>query len=359
MPWPVVVASGGPRERGRRYGEQAAERAHRSVELYEQVFLRAAGLTWAEARRRAGAFVEAVDVYDHQLLPEIEGIAQGAALDAEDVLALNLRTEVMYGLGHARECTALCASPAAADGQMLLAQNWDWKPATAATCVLLICAPAGRPAFATLVEAGLLAKCGVNEAGIGLMTNALQSSLDRGEPGVPFHAILRKILTSGSFEAAVAAVTHADRASSANYLIGSRDGRAVDIEATPANTRLLEGEALAHANHFLWSDRGFKDLGLLEGGGTRGRQRRADAALAGGATSHRGFETTLRDHRGLPDSVCAHRNPALDELDDYVTIASVVADLTESTLSVSDGPPCGSAYERFALADLFALARGG
>ena len=154
-----------------------------------------AQLPWPEVRR-GRPFVEAIDAYDVQLLPELEGIAEGAGVDAEDVLAVNLRTEIMFGLdarpaqaAATRECTAI--GRRLDDGRVWIAQTWDWKPAVRDTCVLLVCAPHDGPGFVTFVEAGLWAKCGANEAGIGLATNALQTSLDRGEPGVPYHAILR------------------------------------------------------------------------------------------------------------------------------------------------------------------------
>jgi isopenicillin-N N-acyltransferase-like protein len=92
VPWPVVLAAGGPRERGRAYGAQTAPLVQRSIEIYERVFAHYAQLPWAEVRGRAAAFVEAIDAYDVQLLPELEGIAEGAGVEAEDVLAVNLRT---------------------------------------------------------------------------------------------------------------------------------------------------------------------------------------------------------------------------------------------------------------------------
>src|SRR5512134_514464 len=237
MAWPVIRASGGPRERGRAYGEGTRDRVHRSIELYTAVFRHYTGLGWTEVRDRAGAFAEWFDDTDVQLLPEIEGIAEGAGVDAEDVLALNVRTEVMFGLDAraarvaAKECTAIgAAPPATVGGHVFIAQNWDWKPPARDTCVVLAMRPAGRPAFVTLVEAGLLAKAGMNDAGIGLATNALTSSRDRGEPGVPFHAVLRRVLTSTTHDEAVAEVTARPRASSANYVIGDRRGAVVDLE---------------------------------------------------------------------------------------------------------------------------------
>ena len=184
MTWPIIVATGGPRERGRAYGQAARERVHGSIELYRAIFRQYTGLTWDQVRGRAGAFVEPIDALDVQLLPEMEGIAEGASVDAEDVLALNVRTEVMYGLGApgaaAAECTALgLAAGRSAAGHVVVAENWDWKPRARDTCVLLVMVPPDRPGFATLVEAGLLAKSGMNETGVGQVVNALVSSRDR------------------------------------------------------------------------------------------------------------------------------------------------------------------------------------
>ena len=244
MTWPIVVATGGPRERGRAYGQAARERVHGSIELYRAIFRHYTGLTWDQVRGRAGAFVEPIDALDVQLLPEMEGIAEGAAVDAEDVLALNVRTEVMYGLGApgaaAAECTALgLAASRSAAGHVVVAENWDWKPRARDTCVLLVMVPPDRPGFATLVEAGLLAKSGMNEAGVGQVVNALVSSRDRGQAGAPFHAILRRTLTSRSLDEAVDAVRRPERASSANYLLGSAEDGIADVEAAPGGPDMV------------------------------------------------------------------------------------------------------------------------
>jgi isopenicillin-N N-acyltransferase-like protein len=94
----VVAVAGGPRERGRAYGERARDRVHRSLALYEGIFRHYTGMRWAAVRDRAGVFAGPIDEYDTRLLPEIEGIAEGARVDAEDILALNVRTEVMFGM---------------------------------------------------------------------------------------------------------------------------------------------------------------------------------------------------------------------------------------------------------------------
>ena len=365
-------ASGGPRERGRGYGEAARDRVHGSIELYEAVFRHYTGMSWTDVRDRAGEFVEWFDHTDEQLLPELEGIAEGAGVDAEDVLALNVRTEVMFGLdtraaraaakgakAAARECTAIGAAPPRTTGdQVFIAQTWDWKPAARDTCVILAMRPQGRPAFVTLVEAGLLAKSGMNDAGIGVATNALTSSHDRGAPGVPYHAILRRVLTSASHEQAIAEVTDCTRASSANYVIGGRDGQVADLEAAPGGRELVwrvDGGVVCHANHFVRPDRPFKDLALLDGPESPQRQAAAEDSLSDGPLDATTIEHALRTHSSADrgdGSVCAHGDPSLPPESDYVTVAAIVMDLSSSTMSLTHGNPCETPFETHRLGDL-------
>ena len=353
--------AGGPRERGRAYGERARDRVHGTVALYESIFGAYTSLSWSQVRDRAGRFVAAIDAYDEQVLPEIEGIAEGAGLDAEDVLAANLRTEIMFGLdtrpGHAamKECTAL----GVAGGHPLVGQTWDWKPGARETVVLLACAPHDRPGFVSIVEAGLLAKCGMNEAGVGVALNALQSSRDRGEPGVPLHVVLRRAITSGSLDEAEDAIARGPRASSGNYLLGSRDGRIVDLEVLPGGPEdVFRPASLAHTNHFLRpTPRPFKDLARIDGDESVRRHGEADGALATGRDLA-ALTATLRSHEGWPESICQHGDPDEDPALDHVTVAAMVADLGAGVLHAADGNPCERPFETFDVAGLLAEARG-
>ena len=80
------------------------------------------------------------------------------------------------------------------------------------------------------------------------------------------------------------------------------------------------------------------------------------AAGRGGHTAE-AIEAILRDHDGRPDSVCAHADPEVDPVEDYVTIASLVMDLTSDEIELTQGPPCESEYERFGAGGLFEAAR--
>ncbi len=93
---PHVRVEGTSLQRGRQYGTQAAGRVHRSVQEYRQVFAHYAGWDWETVRREAARFEAPIADFRPAYLQEMRGIAEGAGLDLADVLAINVRTEVMY-----------------------------------------------------------------------------------------------------------------------------------------------------------------------------------------------------------------------------------------------------------------------
>src|SRR5579862_826678 len=130
--YPLIITSGEPIERGRQYGFATKDRIANTLRAYESLFIGYAGLTWADVTQYALRYVEVIDDFDHAMTEEMRGIAEGAGVEFHDILAINVRTEVMYGLGEIRaaaDCTAFAAvTPATTDGHTLLGQNWDWHP---------------------------------------------------------------------------------------------------------------------------------------------------------------------------------------------------------------------------------------
>jgi isopenicillin-N N-acyltransferase like protein len=363
-PFPHVRVSGGPRERGREYGEQARERVRRSIEAYDAVFDHYAGWRWTDVRREAGRFAEPIEAFAPRYLEEIRGIAEGAGVEFEDILGINVRTEVMFaakaraaaaqadGGGRRPEgCSAFAVLPSAsADGHTLIGQNWDWLLHSFDTVVVLEAAQDEGPDFVTVVEAGLLAKTGMNSSGIGLTTNALVTDHDRGEPGVPYHLVLRGILDAENLSDAYATMQRGIRSSSANYLVASVDGIAVDIEAAPGDfSRLFllfpTDGVLLHTNHFVSPAFDAKDVSLWVMPDSPFRLERLRASVpAGSKPSIEDFESVLADHANNPSGICCHPDPRMDPLDRGATVASVLMDLDRRRMWIADGHPCTSSY---------------
>lgn len=312
--------------------------------------------------REAARFRAPIEAYDRRYLEEIEGIAEGAAVDDLDVLAINVRTEIMFAAtardaDAARrlpgECSAFAALPGrTADGRLLIGQNWDWLPHAAETTVVIEARQDDRPDYVTVVEAGLLAKFGLNSSGIALLTNALVSAADTGALGVPFHVLLRAILDAETPSDAVAALARAQRASSANYLIGHEHGIAIDVEAPPGDVSLLrliypEHGLLLHTNHFLGRlDR--RDVSILAMPDSPIRLARLRQLFA----EHPEpldvpfLQAVLADHVTYPLGVCCHPDPRLPEPERSLTLAAAVIDVAERTLWLAPGNPCETPFEQ-------------
>ncbi len=367
--YPVVRVEGDARERGRQYGAQARERVQRSLAAYGKVFEHYATWDWSTVRAEARRFHEPIREFGPQYLDELTGIAEGAEVDLDDIVAINVRTEIMFAakarasgasLPRVGECSSFARI--GHDGHVVVGQNWDWLPHAFDTTVVLESAPTTGPRFVTVVEAGLLAKFGMNSAGLGLATNALVSAQDVGAPGVPYHVLLRALLDAETPTDALATLQRGTRSASANYLIAHASGLALDVESAPGDfTRLFllqpdERGSLVHTNHFLSPQLTGPDVGLWVMPDSPFRLQRVRAAMraADDATT---YEQLVTDHAGHPYGVCAHPDPALPEPDQGATVASGIMDLRERTFRIAAGLPCRTGFETRSYAEFFAGAR--
>lgn len=350
---PFLRITGSPKERGRQYGERARDKVHRAVEIYDRWFRDFVNVSWERAREEAKQYVDLIGSYDDEIMEEIEGIAEGAGVDVLDVVILNSRTEVSYGL--LPGCTALAATAEAADnGHTIIGQNWDWMPETMGIALLIEIQQPGRPTVLTLTEAGMVGKIGVNSAGLGLCVNLLAS--DNNQKGTPWHVIARGILNSEMMADAIWAVARTRRAGSGNYLIAHAAGEAVDIESNPLDYHVIYAGRgyLAHSNHFLSTPLRVRDRVKELFPDTFLRYYRANRFLER-ASPHISLETftaILRDHFSFPDSICRHPDDRDPESLRIQTNVSVLFDLTEKSMLYTMGPPCTRDYIRFSFAHL-------
>jgi isopenicillin-N N-acyltransferase-like protein len=260
---------------------------------------------------------------------EIFGIALGAGVDGRELLAVNARTELMAS--RAGECSTV--------GQGgILAQNWDWHPDLAASTLVWIVRDGDRW-FATVTEAGILAKIGMNDAGLGVCLNLLECSEDGGLAGSPIHILLRRVLTTcRTVEEAVELLTGA-RVCASSAVTVAHDGEVTTVELSPGGPRVVEGGM--HTNHFLAAPPAGRDTGVEESATTELRLdviRRLPLLEA------------LRSHEGHPQGVCRHVDESEPWADRTATLASVIMDLTERRMHVAEGQPCTAPHVEIELA---------
>lgn len=352
--FPLIEIAGNARNRGRQYGKLAIERVHRSIDIYKVGFLES-GVDWPKARAVARAFLSRIESYSTEVIEEMRGIAEGADVPVEDIVAINARTELLYGrhgdkVPAAEEdqdddgCTGAIALPeTTANGHLIHGQNWDWRDECADSAVVLNIAPDKGPRILCFVEAGMMARAGMNSAGVALTGNFLECERDARREGIPVPIIRRQVLMADDLASAVNVVMQAPRAFSNNLMLSQSGGEAVDLEATPDEVFWMtpENGLLAHANHFVTAAARAKvrDTGLVRNGDSIYRDRRVRAYLerARGQITTDTFKEAFQDRYGSPRAVCrtATRGPGGRVSS---TVATLIMDTTAGMLWVAPRP---------------------
>jgi isopenicillin-N N-acyltransferase-like protein len=361
--FPFFDVSGTPYDVGVNYGRKAGEYVHRSISIYQSVFEQK-GVSWDRARRLAHDFAPRIAKFSESMLEEIRGIAAGAELPIEDIVAINARTELMYGRNPAAAncadtdidgCTAATALPeATADNHMIHGQNWDWRDACADSSIVLRIEPDEGPTMLIFVEAGMLARCGFNSAGVAITGNFLQSDQDYGREGIPIPFIRRSVLMTQSLGEAVGVIYSAPRAFSNNVMISHAGGESINLETTPNEVFWLQSDngVLVHANHFISNAARAKvrDVGVTTNVDSLYRDKRVRSLLSkrAGELTIDDFKAAFADRYGAPRAVC--RSPITGPGGKTSsTVATVIMDTTAQKMWIARRPYDQQDFVEYAL----------
>jgi isopenicillin-N N-acyltransferase-like protein len=415
LPVPLISVRGTPAECGAGYGAAAAATIGANLELYRRRFREQAGLDTA-AVRAAGERFRAVTRAAHpRIAAMLDGLAEGAGAAIAEVYALNARTELLYDAQalvrrHPASRAAPPPAPAAvpeapdgpgggctsagilgthtASGHLLLGQNWDWHPDQRDTMVLLATQDEHGHAVLTLTEAGMLAKAGLNSAGVGVCVNMLGCDRDGlppasnasdasnapvgssapvgSAPGVPYHVLLRSVLEADSLAWALRTACRTPRNASINLLIGQAGdpaygdpvtgGELIDLEIVPGDVGWMHpvDGMITHANHL---ETGLDVYDTLKdwGGSSPFRSARARRLLAGaaaaGTVTEKDLAAVFRDHASFPHAICRHVDEREAPLDRSESVYSILLDLDARRFALAAGPPCRHEYAWLSLDD--------
>jgi isopenicillin-N N-acyltransferase like protein len=322
-----------------------------ALAVYDQLFA-VAGLTPARVRLLALAAREALCGWAPELSAELDDYARVSGLEPWRVHALNARTELLAAAAAASrgECSTIAGidraatgtSGAEAAGTVIGAQTWDWHQELAGSWAVLEFGQAELP-FVTLTEAGLLAKIGVNAAGVALLFNILSHSSDTGEGGVPVHAVARRILDSArDVEQAIAILRRARLAASSCFTLLD-PSRVACLEASPAGVaELPPAPWMLHTNHFLAAGLRPGALPLAPESDTEPRLAVLATRMAGrhggGLDSLVGL---LCAHESEGAAVCCHPAAGAALGSRWQPLATIGVEPGERRISVLAGGPCG------------------
>ncbi|MDG4790499.1 C45 family autoproteolytic acyltransferase/hydrolase [Micromonospora sp. WMMD1102] len=369
LPVPLIRVQGTPTECGLGYGAAARDLIGANLEFYLRRFRAEGGLDEVAVAAAGRAFREATRRHHPRVAELLDGVAEGAGARVEQIYALNARTELIYGRHReggaesppdagAGGCTTVgVLGTHTGNGHLLLGQNWDWHPDQRDVMLLLCTRDEQGLTVLTLTEAGMVAKTGLNSAGVGVCVNMLGCDRDGlpgpgVEPGVPYHVLLRAVLEADSLSEALKAAFRGTRNSSINLLLGQAaeaGGELIDLELVPGDAGWLHpvDGFLTHANH-LETALPVYDTIKDWGGSSLFRSARARRLLAPRAAEGKVGEADLaalfQDHASAPQAICRHVDERMPRAEHSETVYSVLLDLDDRRLGIAAGPPCGHRY---------------
>ena len=258
----ILHLEGTPAELGEAFGESCrapiAELYALRLENAVAQALRYGGRTVGEAEllALAAGCLDASERFDPEGTEELYGIARGAGLSPERVLAMNgltdLRDALAWGgpVEAAGGCTAFVIQrDRSADGRLWAGQSWDLGTDNLPYVVAVHRKPASGPETWCITTAGCLSLMGMNAEGLALGTTNLRTT-DAGV-GVPYLGLIHRALRESSAAAAAALIAKAPRAGGHAYTAVDRGGEAFAVECTAkrARTFAIRGGFHVHTNH--------------------------------------------------------------------------------------------------------------
>lgn len=352
-----IILSGTPYEMGLKYGKEAKEEIALSIRSYSALFKCQKKISWEKAQEICRRYLPAIEKLGAAYIDEMQGVADGAGVSFEDILALNCRSEILHssvvqddpdGIG---ECTAFSVMPdASADSHVLSGQSWDYiYDQKDAVVMIHILADGNRPEMVFFPEAGMIGGKGMNGSGISLTLNALFSP--GFSYGVPIHIRMRNILECNKIHEAFRVCVAGPFPGSGNLMISCSDGLSVDVELDAQGHEVIlpRKNIMYHTNHFIGpamvlrhpSSTSVTSYFRLE------RMQQLLDDKTGITVDY--LKALLRDHVGYPTSICAHdstapgENPILKSGTNF----GLIMDLTDLKLYFALGNPCESEFEEF------------
>lgn len=343
-----VVVSGSYYEIGFHHGREAAQKIRGTLQYYQTKLCAGWEMDWMKVRNLAQEFYFEIERYFPEMIEELKGVAEGAGLDFEDILAINAH----YELGRKAQaetggCSVIAITGSASNtGRTLMAENWDYGLGQQDNVIVLeITEPTGLK-ICMVTEAGIIGRMGMNSSGLGLCGNTLKN--DFTDSFIPVHLMKRLILRQTKLEDAIRIVQTYKTASSYNFLIGSRDGTTADIESDPVVQKVnrTDGGWICHTNHFTCPElRRYRDYTKYEKQDSLERLRIMQEFL--NKKTVIGIEDIrelLKNHDGYPDSICRHPNDSQPTKMRSATLISIIMDLNKLSIDVAWGRPCETPY---------------
>jgi isopenicillin-N N-acyltransferase like protein len=292
-----------------------------------------------------------------RLSEEIDGLARGASIPRELAVLLQVRREVIgyqrvpsrgsdARIGGSGDCTTYASLSAGPGGSPVLAQTVDLAGDLDDQIAVLDIGLSGSSRRAMVLSfGGLLGYLGVNTDGLAIGLNLVLGG--EWHPGLPPYLAIRHLLDyAGCVRDAVTLLRRLPLASSRSLTLCDTS-TALTVEILGDTLRVIEGDDLVHANHFLHPDFAAQDqLNVFARNSSLLRLKAAAAGLSELAEARSGAEA--EEHFGVlaQPPVCVTDT---GDIRREKTVAAVVLLPAQRELHLRPGDPSTSSTQVFRL----------
>ncbi len=307
-----IEVAGDAYQVGRELGEAAARTIRETVVHVERY--QALKRDWSGSDRLMALLGAARQAYP-EFLREIEGIADGAGADFDDIFLWNCRGDFPGGGDQSYTDAAGCTTvmiPARGEQPAVIAHNEDDQAELDGQCFLVRVRPSHGIAFTSFYSPGLLPghTFAVNDAGLVQTINDIRP-YDQAA-GIPRHIIARAVLASADLDGALAVLSRRDRASGFHHNLGQAGHEQLLSVEAPASMCVAHHVVFAavHTNHLVFPE--CADIGQEVADSSASRQRRAEALISDGALEDRDTSVILGDYADADLPICRKRRGGTD-----------------------------------------------
>ncbi|MEN8160826.1 MAG: C45 family peptidase [Myxococcota bacterium] len=288
----------------------------------------------------AGACLEASAAWHPAGADELRGIARGAALAPEKVLAMNGLTDLRDALAWgappdtATGCTAFIVQrDQTADGQLWAGQTWDLGTDNLPYVVAVERRPREGPETWCVTTVGCLSLMGMNAAGVAIGTTNLRTTDAR--VGVPYLSVIHAALEARSAADVAQRILDAPRAGGHSYIVVDRHGGAYTLECTARQARrmALRGGFHVHTNHCQLAEHRALEAALSLASSEARLARMRELLRDGARIDHAHLSRCLADTANGKLAICR------DDFDGISTNAALLVSPDGPTLTACQGLP--------------------
>lgn len=349
--FPYLEVSGTPREVGRAIGRRFGPLIRKGLERRAEWF----GDLRSYARGSGSAayeiFVSAARKHTPRAFAELEGWAEGSGIAFEDLMVLNLKSELAELMragdeepGEEGARTSGCSTLVVADeGGFVHVHNEDGHEAYADLMFVLKVKLTDGVPYLCLSYPGVLPgnAPGINARGVVQTTNFIGAHEVR--LGVGRYFLDRMIYEARDLDEALKWATHPDRAFAFHHVLSSvPEKRALSVEVTPSAKSVREIEGLfVHTNHLLHEGMRDEDQDEEYVASSSMTRYRVLSEWAKGVEDPAGLGAgdlvdALSLHEGAPYSPCRHPEGDVHGF----TLATATFRSSEGDMRLHKNQPC-------------------